>query len=99
MLAAPAVAEPTVINVLEPEAPPVPRLSVLVVPILETPVAIPTVCDVVALPNIIVPVCKVPPSVRFPVVCEVPKLIADMVVSKVTLLLAVKPATVASPST
>ena len=48
VLIAPAVAEPTVIKVLEPEAPPVPKFIVLVVAAAETPDARLSVCETVA---------------------------------------------------
>ena len=56
------------------------------------------VCDVVARPNVIVPVCEVPPTITVPVVCEVARLMADVVVSKVTPAFPVKlPTTVTAP--
>lgn len=66
----PAV-EPMVIAVVEPDAPFMPMLTVLVLPDAVTPVATLVVCDAVEEPSVIAPVPAVPPIVIRPDVCEV----------------------------
>lgn len=65
---APAVADPMFTTVVDPDAPPVPRLTVLVVPLVVAPVSMPYVAVPVDVPVVAVApdVVTVPEAVRVP---------------------------------
>jgi hypothetical protein len=62
------LADPIVITVLDPATPPVPILTVFVLPDTVAPIATPKVWLAVDCPTVIAPVCAVPPTVNVPVV-------------------------------
>jgi hypothetical protein len=61
---------PILIWVKELVSPAVPKLIVLVVPTPEAPVARLSICETVACPKVIPPVCDAPPIVTVPVVYD-----------------------------